>query len=371
MKFISITKHSVTDHSGFRNEHNFCFPPNDPSLILGVNGAGKTSLLNSVYSSILSSLTLIVGFFPKRIDIVSQSAISIGMAEATYKTNFALYSLSDKSEQYEINYKILLNGNIKYIGRENGKIQKVLTDMFQGSNEILPIFRFFRSEKNILNNQTLVNNLSFNKLEDRSIGYKNTHIAQFSIQDVTAFIMDQINIENQAKVDAGEITHTTDIGNYIRDTLNLFTSILYNQKVEVKVGKSRYSNGQSLRINKEGQQLEFNQLSSGEKYVFAIVLEIIYRNISLNPNAKNYRNTPGIILIDELESHLHPKWQLTILKALQQCFPKIQFIVSSHSPLIASSVRKNQIIALNNFEVIPSENLQILILLILIKNEKK
>lgn len=52
-----------------------------------------------------------------------------------------------------------------------------------------------------------------------------------------------------------------------------------------------------------------------------------------------------------------PKWQLKILDALVNCFPKFQFICATHSPLVASSVKREQIIALNNFEVIPSEDL--------------
>ena len=76
MKSIAITKHTLKDHSGFREEHTIQFHPNEPSLILGINGAGKTSLLNSIYTSILNSLAAFVGL-PHNNGVFSQSAICL------------------------------------------------------------------------------------------------------------------------------------------------------------------------------------------------------------------------------------------------------------------------------------------------------
>jgi len=356
MKLIFITQHTFKNHAGFKDKHEVKFTSNEPTLILGINGAGKTSLLNSIYTSILGSLTGILFLDSKPIDIISQSAITIGKVQSEFLTNF-LVKISEKEEIYEIDYTINLNGNFKHRGRNNNDFVQIFKQIFEDNNQKLPIFRFFRSDKMVADNKTIVSNHSYNRHENRIIGYLNSYLSNFSVQEITTFIIEQINIENQEKVERENLKYSTEIGDYIRTTLNLFTSVLYNEKIEVKVGKSRYSNGQSLIIIKEKEELEFRQLSSGEKYVISIVLELIFRNASLNPNQKDLTDTSGIVLIDELESHLHPRWQLTILKALQKCFPKIQFIVSSHSPLIASSVRKNQIIALNNFEIIDSDNL--------------
>lgn len=356
MESIFITQHKLKNHAGFGGEHEINFISNEPSLILGINGAGKTSLLNSIYTSVLSSLAQIVAFNYKQIQIISTSSIYTGKAESEFKTSF-LVKTTNKKDIYELGYRIGINNTFRTDGRYFAKLGQFFKQEFEDSNQKLPIFRFFRSDKIIADHKTIVANYSYNKLENRLVGYNNSYQSNFSIQEITTFIIEQINVENQEKVDRKNFNYSTNIGNYIRTTLNVFTSILYNEHVEVKVGKSKYSNGQSLIIVKQNEELEFRQLSSGEKYVFAIILELIYRNTSLNPNQKDFTNTPGIVLIDELESHLHPRWQLTILRALQKCFPKVQFIVSSHSPLIASSVRKNQIIALNNFEIIDAENL--------------
>ena len=53
---------------------------------------------------------------------------------------------------------------------------------------------------------------------------------------------------------------------------------------------------------------------------------------------------PGIVLIDELDMHLHPKWQWNVIKALEETFPNIQFIVATHSPIIISSCKNENLI---------------------------
>ncbi len=221
----------------------------------------------------------------------------------------------------------------------------------------MPIFRFFQSDKNINIEKTIVRAQQFNKIEKRNLGYVSNYSKGLLIQEVTSFLINQINIENQAKIDNKNLEFETTVGKFLRNALKKFTSLLYGEEVEIKVKPSKYSSGQSIVVSKENTDLEFSQLSSGEKYVLGLVLELIYRSIILNPRLDDFQNIPGIVLIDEVENHLHPRWQLTLIKALESCFPNIQFIVSTHSPLIASSVRKEQIIAISNFEQIPVSEL--------------
>lgn len=73
----------------------------------------------------------------------------------------------------------------------------------------------------------------------------------------------------------------------------------------------------------------------------------------LNPmlGEKVLEETPGVILIDEIDLHLHPQWQQTIISDLISIFPKIQFIVSSHAPAVINSVSREQIRILDNGEI--------------------
>jgi len=76
-----------------------------------------------------------------------------------------------------------------------------------------------------------------------------------------------------------------------------------------------------------------------------MAFDVAYRMALLNPHLReNIRETPGIVLIDEPDAHLHPEWQWLLTKALRTVFPNIQLIIASHSPIILASVREGEII---------------------------
>ncbi len=91
--------------------------------------------------------------------------------------------------------------------------------------------------------------------------------------------------------------------------------------------------------------LDVDQLSDGIRSVLAMIGDIAYRCIKLNPHlgAEAAKETRGVVMIDEVDLHLHPRWQQVILSQLQEAFPRIQFIVTTHSPQVLSTVRRESI----------------------------
>lgn len=87
-------------------------------------------------------------------------------------------------------------------------------------------------------------------------------------------------------------------------------------------------------------KLKVSQLSDGIRNMLAMVGDIAYRCCKLNAHwgAEAARQTHGIVLIDEVDMHLHPSWQQTVLNELSEAFPKLQFIVTTHSPQVLTSV---------------------------------
>jgi predicted ATP-binding protein involved in virulence len=81
-------------------------------------------------------------------------------------------------------------------------------------------------------------------------------------------------------------------------------------------------------------ELRIEQLSEGYKIVIAMVADLAARMAEANPKMNDPLNTSGIVLIDEVDLHLHPRWQREILIKLTKVFPNLQFIVSTHSPVI-------------------------------------
>lgn len=87
-------------------------------------------------------------------------------------------------------------------------------------------------------------------------------------------------------------------------------------------------------------ELPVDLLSDGVRSMIGMVADIAFRATKLNPQlgAKAALETPGIVMIDEVDMHLHPEWQQVVLQNLCRAFPKIQFIVTTHSPQVLSSV---------------------------------
>jgi predicted ATP-binding protein involved in virulence len=92
--------------------------------------------------------------------------------------------------------------------------------------------------------------------------------------------------------------------------------------------------------------LSVMQLSQGEKSLLALVADIVRRLVLLNPAAPEPLDGDGIILIDEIDLHLHPEWQQTVVPRLRKTFPNIQFIISTHSPQVLSTIPDNSIRAI-------------------------
>jgi predicted ATP-binding protein involved in virulence len=92
-------------------------------------------------------------------------------------------------------------------------------------------------------------------------------------------------------------------------------------------------------------RLPVNILSDGIRNMIGLVADIAHRTARLNPHLRESAavGTPGIVLIDEVDMHLHPQWQQVVLQSLQQAFPLIQFIVTTHSPQVLTTVRKENI----------------------------
>lgn len=93
------------------------------------------------------------------------------------------------------------------------------------------------------------------------------------------------------------------------------------------------------------RSLRPEQLSHGVRVMLATVGDIALRASILNPHlgTRAARESPGIVLIDEVDMHLHPSWQQLVLKRFQEAFPRVQFIVSTHSPQVLTTINSSQI----------------------------
>lgn len=106
-----------------------------------------------------------------------------------------------------------------------------------------------------------------------------------------------------------------------------------------------------MAIDKHGETLDVGQLSQGERSLMALVGDIARRMAMLNPGLENPLLGTGVVLIDEVEMHLHPKWARTLIANLTRTFPNCQFILTTHSPLVISDCKDVLVYALEDGQV--------------------
>lgn len=114
------------------------------------------------------------------------------------------------------------------------------------------------------------------------------------------------------------------------DGVTGFRFDLMRDEIQVRVGE---------------RMIAYAMLSAGYRNMIAMVADIARRAATLNPQlgADAAHEAAGIVLIDEIELHLHPKWQRGVIPSLRRAFPKMQFIATTHSPQVLASVERGQV----------------------------
>jgi predicted ATPase len=121
----------------------------------------------------------------------------------------------------------------------------------------------------------------------------------------------------------------------LKNAKDLLNNLL-EKKIEIKIATD------GITFLEKGSEVTFEQLSAGYRGVIIIICDIIKR-FSETQSCNNINEFKGVILIDEVELHLHPKWKYNFIKKLRDTFPLIQFIVTTHSPTVIIGANKEAI----------------------------
>ncbi|NEP40498.1 MAG: AAA family ATPase [Okeania sp. SIO2H7] len=121
---------------------------------------------------------------------------------------------------------------------------------------------------------------------------------------------------------------------------NAISSILGNDFKDLRV---RRKDGLRMTVKKGDEELIVEQLSDGEKSLLALAGDLARRLAIAKPSLLNPLQGSAVVLIDEIEQHLHPAWQRQVIPSLTKTFPNCQFIITTHSPQVISKVQPDSI----------------------------
>ena len=287
---------------------------NAPHLILtGKNGSGKTVLVNAIAEFLDKVKNDSYLHFTEYPEWIKSRKRKIEQCEEGSKEYLqAVASLKFNQKQYDSLYgkiEVFFADNYKFISdyREGNFIIAFYqaarkTDIIEPKNPTKPTLSIKGDVKINLTSQLL------------------NFLSDLKIQEALARNEDQIADADRIKT-------------WFENFERLLGMFFEDKDLKLKFNYRDYS----FTINTQGKSFKFTELSDGFIAILDIVADLILK-MQVNGTLSTEFNKPGIVLIDEIETHLHLQLQKIILPMLTTLFPNIQFIVTSHSPFVLSSL---------------------------------
>ena len=331
------------------------------NVVVGVNGSGKTSLLRGVCDSLNGLLWRHIARFPLsltesghirlltikvggRYRFEPQYPLKIGAVGTDFESSWA-WTLMRAGPGGEVELSGQLPGNIQVGLQQNNSSD---TES-QHDAPNLPLLAFYRANRHW--NQPQPDEFQAATLKQARLdGYASWWDASLDSTAMQSWAIGKCLERFQTSSETGKLFDAID-----DDELELVNAAL---AVAVDGARGlRYDLKQKsllMEWTADAQGLPrdpttFEHLSDGQRAVIGLVADIARRMCLLNPQLGMAvtSKTTGVVLIDELDMHLHPEWQRRITRGLKAAFPAIQFIVASHSPQVLGELTPEEIILLH------------------------
>lgn len=385
---FTISSLKVINYKGFKSL-DISFPPNGKgavTVLVGNNGSGKSTILEAIQKSLthISSRLTTRSYNGDQIEEIEiKNGSDFALIIPTFCLNEKLFSL-ELAQSRSLN-EIKKKSKFTDINELGSLLRQANTALPDFSLPLLASYTVERANdvttKDIEKSEEILNT----QIWDKSKAYSKSLIGKADFRLFFRWFKEQIESENDGNVEIQKLraqikSKTEELDSPLLQALLSETSspatkaYIDNYIAELDVLKQRYNslsdiNTKSLdvvreaiykflpgfsdltlvrqpldmTIKKEDETLSVLQLSQGEKSLLALVADIARRLTLLNSNNENPLNGTGIVLIDEIDLHLHPSWQQKIVKRLQTVFTNLQFIVTTHSPQVCHTIDSENI----------------------------
>lgn len=203
---------------------------------------------------------------------------------------------------------------------------------------VLPLISYQSASRHWISARSDANEKKRKQLHNRRCGY-------LGCMDKTANLYSINNWCAQMEWGSVRMNHISENYQQFGKIVSKFMSIMNDGTISEVIFNP---NSESLLYCENGEYKTIDDLSAGYQSVLNLILGLAYRMAILNPDeGDNIPNAEGIVLIDEIDSNLHSKWQWRIIEALTETFPNVQFIAATHSPIIVSSCKNANIICID------------------------
>lgn len=332
------------------------------TLIVGKNGAGKTAILDAVAVAISTFLLGIDGGISRRIskdDSRYEFYDLDGTVDPQHQFPVSIESIGDCLDNHDVKWVRSLNSER---GNTTVKEARELTSISRDAQKrimtgdktlILPLISYYGTGRLYAQKKEKKNIKSLTEFK-RQVGYVDCMDAESNEKLMLNWFQIQTLKSLQEQQRTGKAEKPLLLKTVESAICKCFERISGSKNASIVFDLDTHR----LVLNFEStddslQKFAMDEMSDGYKNTLSMIGDIAYRMAVLNPmlGDKVLEETPGVVVIDEIDLHLHPQWQQTIISDLNTIFPKIQFIVSSHAPAVINSVAKEQIRILDNGEI--------------------
>lgn len=300
------------------------------SIIFGINGTGKSSVLRAINLLYANIINQIVNRKELKQNYTLQlEDIKYGKKETQISTLIKL-----ENEQFKYYRKMIRstgkreqdNASLKQIA--NIFQEKYITDEEQGN---IAIFANYGTNRLVLD---IPLRIRTHHVFDVYSAFEKSIENKIDFRTFFEWYRNQEDYENEQKKEKGDMNYQDPALNAVRTAIMSMLDGCSNLRV---ARRPRLE----MKIDKDNISLNVSQMSDGEKCTMALLGDLARRLTLANPLLENPLMGEGIVLIDEIELHMHPAWQRKILRVLKRTFPNIQFIITTHSPIILSEANED------------------------------
>ena len=294
---------------------------NSVNVFIGDNGAGK--------STVLDAINTLYSWLVARLDSTKGKGKSIHKDDIRIGAQYCFLSVMAEHDGIHASWSLYKSKQTSH-----PEPQKQ-TDLEQLNRFVEQIQSSFEKEKPLLSYYGVNRNVNPVRY-DKSLSKKKKDLSIFDSsasanwKSFFNWFYESENEENRMKVWFNPKYHNEAL-DAVRDCLSDVFPGYSNLRIEDKPTQ--------LVIQKNNQKISFDKLSDGEKCYITLVLDIARRLATSNAGGDSPLLGSQIVMIDEVDLHLHPSWQLHVISNLEKKFPNCQFFITSHSSLVLSSLR--------------------------------